>query len=74
MTTSDSVKALRRRTAARRPKIDSGEVSNAVGIALGFIEESLFKNIVFARFSLHLLQDKVVCRCNLIVLVVLNEH
>ena len=74
MTTSDSVKALRRWAAARRPKIDSIEVSNAISIALGFIEESLFKNIVFARFSLHLLQDKVVCRCNLIVLVVLNEH
>ena len=73
MSTSDSIKTLRRWASTRRSKIYSWEVSNAISIALCFIKEGLLENIISTCFSFHLFQYKVVCRSDLIVLIVLNK-
>ena len=70
---SDSIEALRWRPTTWWSKIDSWEVPNTICIAFCLVQEDLLKYVIPPGLPLHLLQHQIVCRCDLIVLVVLYK-
>ena len=68
------MKALWRRSTTWRSKVYYWEISHAVSISLGLVDEDLLEYIIPPCILLHLLQDKVVGWSDLVVLVVLYKH
>ena len=54
-------------------KIYSGQIPHAMSIFFRLFKLQLLENVVSSTFSLQLLQYQVICRSNLIMLVVLDE-